>query len=101
QMCIRDSIFPRAELKIFLTASAEERAKRRWQQLKREGLQADYEEVLKAILERDHRDANRPLYPFRPAEDAVLIDTTHMSIEQVVHKVLTLLEEIKGKSLKG
>lgn len=88
-------IFPDAELKIFLTASAEERARRRCLQLEAQGLQANYEEILKAIVERDQRDANRPLYPFRPAEDAIIIDTTHMSIEEVVKKVLTLLEEAK------
>lgn len=86
-------IFPGAELKIFLTASPEERARRRWEQLRVEGREMDYQEILRAIVERDERDKNRPLYPFRPAEDAVLIDTTQMGIEEVVERVLELIKE--------
>ncbi|MCS7195682.1 MAG: (d)CMP kinase [Aquificaceae bacterium] len=86
-------IFPDAELKIFLTASAEERARRRWEQLRLEGIEVDYQEILRAILERDERDKNRPIYPFKPAEDAVLIDTTQMGIGEVVEKVLELIKE--------
>ncbi len=86
-------IFPDAPVKIFLTASAEERARRRCAQLMSEGISANYEEVLKAILERDERDKNRPLYPFRPAEDAIVIDTTSLKPEEVVEKILSLLKE--------
>ncbi len=86
-------IFPEAELKIFLTASPEERARRRYVQLKEEGIEVSFEEVLKAIMERDERDKNRPLYPFRPAEDAIIIDTTGLSPEEVVEKILSLVEE--------
>ena len=84
-------IFPDAPIKIFLTASAEERARRRCEQLMAQGIPANYQEVLKAIVERDERDKNRPLYPFRPAEDAIVIDTTNLSPEEVVEKILSLL----------
>ncbi len=86
-------IFPEADLKVFLTASPEERARRRYIQLKEEGIEVSFEEVLKAIIERDERDKNRPLYPFRPAEDAIIIDTTGLSPEEVVEKILSLVEE--------
>ena len=86
-------IFPEAELKVFLTASPEERAKRRYIQLKEEGIEVGFEEILKAIIERDERDKNRPLYPFKPAEDATIIDTTGLSPEEVVEKILSLVEE--------
>lgn len=86
-------IFPKAELKIFLTASVEERAKRRYQQLRAEGLKVEYEETLRALVERDERDRNRPVYPFMPAEDAFLIDTTGMSLEEVIEKVMELIKQ--------
>ncbi len=85
-------IFPEAELKVFLTASAEERAKRRYNQLRVEGISADYEDILKAIVERDERDKNRPQYPFKPAEDAVIIDTTGLTVEEVVERVISLVK---------
>lgn len=89
-------IFPQAKVKIFLTASAEERARRRYNQLKAEGISANYEDILKAILERDERDKNRPQYPFRPAEDAIIIDTTGLNIEEVVEKALSLIRAKGG-----
>jgi len=69
------------------------RAKRRYIQLKEEGIEVGFEEILKAIIERDERDKNRPLYPFKPAEDATIIDTTGLSPEEVVEKILSLVEE--------
>ncbi|MFN3975512.1 MAG: (d)CMP kinase [Aquificaceae bacterium] len=86
-------IFPEARLKVYLTASAEERARRRYMQLKEEGIDANFEDILRAIIERDERDKNRPLYPFRPAEDAIVIDTTGLSPEEVVERILRLVEE--------
>ncbi|MCX8164475.1 MAG: (d)CMP kinase [Aquificaceae bacterium] len=86
-------IFPQAELKVFLTASAEERARRRFEQLKSKGIEVDYKEILKVILERDERDTKRPIYPFKPAEDAIVIDTTNLSLEEVVERVLSLIKE--------
>ncbi|RME13337.1 MAG: (d)CMP kinase [Aquificota bacterium] len=84
-------IFPDADLKVFLTASAEERARRRYEQLRAQGQDVSYEEILRAVVERDERDANRPLYPFRPAEDAGVIDTTGLSPQEGVEKIMELL----------
>lgn len=83
-------IFPDAELKIFLTASAEERAKRRYKQLKDKGLDVSLSALLADIAERDNRDASRSVAPLEPAPDAVLLDTTSMGIEEVVETVLKL-----------
>jgi len=83
-------IFPDAEHKVFLTASAEERAKRRYKQLKEKGLSVTLASLLREIEARDVRDAGRAVAPLRPAADAVLIDSTGMPIDEVVAKVLTL-----------
>lgn len=83
-------IFPAADLKIFLTASAEERAQRRYKQLKHKGLSANLAALSQEIAERDRRDANRPIAPLKPADDAVIVDSTSMSIDAVVAQVLEL-----------
>ncbi|MET0496817.1 MAG: (d)CMP kinase [Steroidobacteraceae bacterium] len=83
-------IFPTAGLKIFLTASAEERARRRYNQLKDKGLGANLAGLSLEIAERDRRDANRPVAPLRPAADAVLVDSTALTIDAVVASVLEL-----------
>jgi cytidylate kinase len=84
-------IFPDAAYKVFLTASAEERAERRHKQLSEKGVSVTLPGLLREILARDARDANRSVAPLRPAEDAVRIDTTGQSIEAVVERVLALL----------
>lgn len=81
-------IFPDAGLKIFLDASAEERARRRYKQLKDKGMDVSLRSLLREIEERDLRDRARPLSPMRPADDAVVIDTTSMDIAQVVDAIL-------------
>jgi cytidylate kinase len=83
-------IFPGAELKVFLTASAEERALRRHKQLKDKGLAATLAGLSQEILERDQRDAARKTAPLKPAADAVLIDSTGVSVETVVQRILDL-----------
>ena len=83
-------VFPAAEVKVFLTASAGERALRRHKQLKEKGLTVNLADLSQEILERDRRDSNRPVAPLRPAEDAVVIDSTGLTVEQVVDKVLAL-----------
>lgn len=87
-------IFPAADLKIFLTASAEERARRRYNQLnnqlKHKGLGANLAALSLEIAERDRRDASRPIAPLRPADDAVMVDSTSMTIDAVVARVLEL-----------
>jgi len=84
-------IFPDADWKVFLTASADERAERRYKQLKNKGVSVTMDGLLREILARDARDANRVVAPLRPAEDAVRIDTTGLGIEAVVGRVLALL----------
>jgi len=84
-------IFADAQHKVFLTASAEERAKRRYKQLKEKGLGVTLTTLLREIEARDVRDAERAVAPLKPATDAILIDSTGMSIDAVVAKVLALV----------
>ena len=86
-------IFPDAAYKVFLTASAEERAGRRYNQLKQKGLEVTLDGLLREILARDARDASRAVAPLKPAFDAVIVDTTGVGIEAVVERVLSLLPE--------
>lgn len=86
-------VFPAAGLKVFLTASAEERARRRYNQLKEKGLAANLAGLSQEIHERDRRDSARSVAPLRPATDAVIIDSTGMTVEQVVAQVLALARE--------
>ncbi|HEV7613604.1 MAG TPA: (d)CMP kinase [Steroidobacteraceae bacterium] len=83
-------VFPDAELKIFLTASAEERAARRYKQLKEKGVAATLAALSLEIAERDRRDTNRAISPLVASADAVLLDTTGMSVEEVIERVLAL-----------
>ncbi len=84
-------IFPDAKLKIFLTASAEIRAERRYKQLKEKGESVNLTRLFREIKARDLRDQSRSIAPLRPAEDAVIIDSSHMSIEEVFNKVVSLI----------
>ena len=86
-------IFPDAAYKVFLTASAEERAQRRYNQLKQKGLEVTLDGLLREILARDARDAQRAVAPLKPAFDAVIVDTTGVPIDAVVEQVLSLLPE--------
>ncbi|WP_260259425.1 (d)CMP kinase [Vibrio intestinalis] len=85
-------VFPQAEVKIFLDASAEERADRRLKQLQGKGLDVKFDDLLSEIQERDDRDRNRPVAPLRPAEDALVLDSTSMGIDEVVEKALQYIE---------
>ena len=85
-------IFPDAAFKVFLTASAAERAKRRYKQLKEKGLSVTLGGLQREIEARDNRDATRAVAPLKPAEDALLVDTTGMGIDQVVAKVLAVVQ---------
>ena len=84
-------IFPDARLKIFLTASAEIRAERRYKQLKEKGESVNLTRLFREIKARDARDQSRSVAPLRPAEDAVIIDSTDLSIEEVFEKVVSLI----------
>jgi len=83
-------VFPDADLKVFLTASLEERAERRYKQLKEKGVDASLSALLSELAERDERDKNRTAAPLVPADDAVIIDSTQSGIEEVVAEVLAL-----------
>ena len=85
-------VFPHAEAKIFLDASAEERANRRLKQLQDKGINVKFGDLLCEIQERDDRDRNRPVAPLRPADDALLLDSTTMTIDEVVGKALQYIE---------
>ena len=90
---IGTKVLPQADCKIFLTASLEERAKRRCQELLAKGFTAAYEQVKEDIAERDARDSKRAHSPLLQAKDAVLLDTTELTVPEVVAKVLRLAEE--------
>ncbi len=75
-------VFPQAELKIFVTASAEVRAQRRYDELKAKGMEADYADILKNVQERDYIDSHREVSPLRQADDAILLDNSHMTIAE-------------------
>ena len=75
-------VFPGAELKIFVTASAEIRAQRRYDELRAKGQEASYEEILANVKERDHIDMNREVSPLRQAADAILLDNSQLTIEE-------------------
>jgi cytidylate kinase len=83
-------VFDTAPVKVYLTASAEERALRRYKQLKDKGLTANLAGLSQEILQRDRRDSTRPVAPLRPAPDAVVIDSTGIAVEEVVDRVLAL-----------
>lgn len=86
-------VLPDAQVKIFLTASVEVRADRRYKELIEKGQEADLDEIKAQIKERDERDMNREISPLRQAEDAVLVDTSSMSIEEVVERILSIIDE--------
>jgi len=88
-------IFPDANLKIFLTASVEARADRRYKQLKEKGESVNLSRLFRDIEKRDERDMSRPISPLAPAEDAQLIDSTEMSIEMVLEEIHILLEKYR------
>ncbi len=81
-----------ADLKIFMTASVEERARRRWRDLSEQGREVDYDQVLQDTQERDHRDSTRGDSPLLPAEDAIIINTDDLSIDQAVDAILQHLK---------
>lgn len=87
-------ILPDADLKVFLTASPEVRAKRRYDELIEKGTPKDYDELLEEIKLRDHNDSTRPIAPLRPADDAVIVDSSEMTLDEVVAKVVSMVKEI-------
>lgn len=96
--CIMDGrdigtvVLPNAEVKIFLTASCEERANRRYKELIEKGEQVNYEDVLTDIQKRDYNDSHREIAPMKPAEDSVLVDSTGQTIEENVQAVIDVIK---------
>ncbi|SRR6266545_2703474 len=86
-------VLPEADLKVYLDASAEERAKRRYNELIQRGEAADYNEILSKVIERDRIDSTRAVAPLRPAEDAVILDSNRLSADEVFARVLELVNE--------
>lgn len=86
-------VLPNATAKIFLTASAEERAMRRWRELQAKGAPDSFEQVLADLKKRDEQDMNRAVDPLRCAPDAITVDTTHLSFDETVEAILKIVEE--------
>ena len=94
---IGTTVFPHAELKVFVTASAEERARRRFEELKAKGEQADFNEILKNVEQRDYIDSHREVSPLRKADDALELDNSHMTIAQQRQWLIDRVDErLKG-----
>lgn len=89
-------IFPDAEVKVFLTASAEVRSRRRWLELKDKSVERDFAEVLADLKMRDQRDADRKIAPLIFADDAVIIDSSEMDSDQVAGEIVKLVNEVRG-----
>lgn len=87
------TVLPNATAKIYLTASAEERARRRFLELQKKGSTEPFEQVLEEVKARDEQDMNRPVEPLRQAEDAVLVDSTELSFDEVVDAIIAIVEE--------
>ncbi len=86
-------VFPDARVKIFLTASAEERGKRRYNQLKQKGLGANLPKLIMDIEDRDRRDAEREIAPLKPAPDAMVLDTTRLGVQEVLGEVMGIVHD--------
>lgn len=97
--CIMDGrdigtvVLPDAQVKIFLTASAEERAQRRYKELLAKGSTVSFQSVLDELIERDYNDSHREIAPLKPAEDSVILDTTGVSLEEQVQKIIDIIKE--------
>lgn len=90
---IGTNVFPNADVKIYLDASPEERAQRRFRQNKANGIETPYEEILKNVIDRDYRDSHREISPLTQAPDAVYIDSTGMTVEEEVEAVIKVINE--------
>lgn len=89
-------VLPDAQVKIFLTASAEKRAKRRYDELIAKGTKVEYNNVLEELIQRDYNDSHREVAPLKPAEDSILVDTSDLSLEESIDKVVSTIKEKIG-----
>lgn len=96
---IGTTVFPDAELKIFVTASPEVRAQRRYDELKSKGMPAEYNDILANVKERDYIDSHREVSPLRQAEDAVVLDNSHMTIPEQKEWLLAKFKETIEKDV--
>ena len=90
---IGTNVFPNAEVKIYLDATPEERANRRYKQNIEEGIESSYDEILKNIIYRDNNDKTSKVAPLKQAEDAVYLDSTNLGIEEVANKIISIIKE--------
>ena len=90
---IGTTVFPNANVKIYLDATPEERAQRRFIQNKEKGIDMSYEEVLNNVKDRDYRDSHRDISPLTKAEDAIYVDSTNMTIDEVVDEIIRIIKE--------
>lgn len=90
-------VLPNAQVKVYLTASVDVRAERRYKELVEKGMEADLEKIKKDIEERDYRDMNRDISPLCQAEDAVLVDSSNLNIEESAAAILALIDQYKGE----
>ena len=86
-------VFPDAKYKFYLDADIKERTRRRWLEFKDKGLDYDYEKILQSVIERDKRDKGRPFGALKKAEDAIVIDTTNLMVNEVVNKLISYLDK--------
>ena len=89
-------VLPKAQVKIYLTAGSKTRAQRRYDELTAKGVSCDFDEIEKDIIDRDYRDMHRETSPLKQAEDAVLVDSSEMDIDEVVEAIRSIYEEKKG-----
>jgi cytidylate kinase len=93
-------VFPEAQLKIYLTASVAARAQRRFKQLKEKGISANIDSLSNDLVERDARDQNRMASPLKPAQDAYVLDSSNMTIDEVAHEVLQQYQGGSGRAMR-
>jgi cytidylate kinase len=91
-------VLPNASLKIFLTASPDVRAKRRYDELKEKGVSCDYDQIREDIIKRDRQDSERAIAPLKQAEDAILLDSSDLTIPQVIDRVIECFENMKKRN---
>jgi cytidylate kinase len=86
-------VFPDADVKFYLDAEVDERGRRRFNELAQKGMEVDFKGTLEEVMQRDHNDMHRTHSPLKKAEDAILIDTTHRSVEEVIEELIRIVEE--------
>ena len=86
-------VLPNAQIKIFLSANPEDRAKRRYDELLEKGMDVKYEDILADVIERDYNDSHRDIAPLKPADDSIMVDTTGNTLEESVELLISIMKE--------